>query len=161
MSYKLICFTSISCDFYRAAYDLYAFQYLIKPVTEQDFKKMLEKAGEKFQEQRTETVLLTYRGKMIHIPCSQILYIESQGHTLLFHLKNGQIEKQNGQLSDYEVMLNSDKFLRTHQSYLVNIKNMDAVDGSHFVCGKTLIPISRKYAHAKEVYRNALFDDMG
>ena len=31
----VICFVSASDDFYREAYDLYAFQYLIKPVGEE------------------------------------------------------------------------------------------------------------------------------
>lgn len=40
----LICFVSTSDDFYREAYDLYAVQYLIKPVGEESVKKLLRKA---------------------------------------------------------------------------------------------------------------------
>lgn len=39
----VICFVSTSDDFYREAYDLYAVQYLIKPVKEESVKELLQK----------------------------------------------------------------------------------------------------------------------
>ena len=38
-----ICFVSTSDDFYREAYDLYAVQYLIKPIEEESVRKLLWK----------------------------------------------------------------------------------------------------------------------
>ena len=40
-----ICFISTSNDFYREAYDLYAVQYLLKPVREEDVKQLLERVS--------------------------------------------------------------------------------------------------------------------
>ena len=39
----VICFVSTSDDFYREAYDLYAVQYLIKPIKEESVKELLQK----------------------------------------------------------------------------------------------------------------------
>lgn len=39
----VICFVSTSDAFYREAYDLYAVQYLLKPVQETDVKRLLER----------------------------------------------------------------------------------------------------------------------
>lgn len=54
--------------------------------------------------------------------CSDILYFESEGRKIKIHMRNGEVEKFNGKISDIENQLKKVKipFLRIHQSYLVN-----------------------------------------
>lgn len=155
-----ICFTSSSSDFYREAYDLYAFQYLIKPIKENEFIQMINKVNEKVKINEKK-INLSYKGKYVKIPMNQILFLESQGHTVYFYLKNGKVEKEIGQLDNYMKVLCEKRFFRTHQSYIINIYNVDELVKNYFVCEGHKVPISRKYMSVKDTYRKVLFEIMG
>lgn len=155
-----ICFTSTSSDFYREAYDLYAFQYFIKPIKENEFTQLINKVVDRVKESEKK-INLTYKGKYVKVSMDQILYLESQGHTVYFYLKNGKVEKEIGQLDKYMKVLNPKKFFRTHQSYIVNIYNVDELVKNSFICEGNIVPISRKFIDVKDTYRKVLFEIMG
>ena len=49
----IICFVSSSDRFYREAYDLFAVQYLLKPVQENDVKRLLDKVSRRMERCRS------------------------------------------------------------------------------------------------------------
>ncbi|MCQ4637609.1 LytTR family DNA-binding domain-containing protein [Anaerovorax odorimutans] len=158
-SEALICFVSASDDFYREAYDLYAFQYLVKPVGRQDFEKMLERAAHTIRRNRERVVTFERYGKPYAIPYGDILYIASQGHRLLYKCKGGVKYQSNGKLQDVAEKLDPEVFARCHQSFLVNLYNVDDLKQNMFLCEGEEIPISRPYyKDVKKQYRKALFD---
>ncbi|MDO4276431.1 MAG: LytTR family DNA-binding domain-containing protein [Eubacteriales bacterium] len=156
----LICFVSTSDDFYREAFDLYAFQYLVKPVDQGDFQRLLNRASERLAHDREHSVTLTWRGKSKSVPYGRILFIFSSGHTLYIQCKDGQSEHCTGKLDHLAAQLNSSVFVRCHQSYMVNLYNVDALEGDDFVCQGLRVPISRRYSHIKTKYRTLLFEEM-
>lgn len=48
----IFCFISTSDNFYREAYDLYAVQYLIKPVKEEEMRLLLDKVSKNLRRNR-------------------------------------------------------------------------------------------------------------
>ena len=60
----LICFISTSDDFYREAYDLYAVQYLIKPVKEESLKNLLRKVQKILDHEGEKKLIYSWWGKM-------------------------------------------------------------------------------------------------
>jgi len=156
----LICFVSTSQDFYREAYDLYAFQYLLKPVGRQAFQELLRRAAERLARDRERTVKLVWNRKYLSLPYSRILFITSRGHTLFIQCKDGTVAQHTGRLEELSEQLDSDVFVRCHQSYIVNLYNVDAMDGDEFISGGQRVPISRRYIRVKEQYRMLLFEEM-
>jgi len=74
----VICFVSTSDAFYRQAYDLYAVQYLLKPVQEADVRQLLERLVRRRGRERDQRLGYKWRGQAGFIPYSRILYIDSR-----------------------------------------------------------------------------------
>lgn len=158
----LICFVSTSDDFYREAYDLYAIQYLIKPVREEGIRKLIQRVDKELSRlsvNKEKNFIYSRRGKSGTIPYGKILYISSSGHTVFIYCTDGKVHESTGKLSDLEHQLCGDTFLRCHQSFIVNIYYVESLNGSEFTVGGERIPISRRYyTEVKNRYQEILFE---
>ena len=157
----LICFVSASDEFYREAYDLYVFQYLIKPVSEEKVGRLLDMAEKLQVREKGKTVSYTWRKTRGSIPCENILYISSRGHILTITCKDGREQESSGKLSDLEMTLDKGIFCRCHQSYLVNLYQVDNMDGYELLLSGQRIPVSRRYyQEVKRRYQEILFEEV-
>lgn len=156
----LIIFVSSSEDFYRESYDLYAFNYLIKPLEKQKLMEVLERAITDLNKDTNQVIRFSYDNRLHTINCSQLLYITSDKHNIYFHLLNNQTLKAYGKIDDFIAQLPAKVFLRCHQSYIVNLKHVTQMTANEFILGEIKVPISRKYSVlSKEKYRNQMFGD--
>lgn len=154
-----ICFISSSDAFYREAYDLYAIQYLIKPVCEHDLKQLLERIT--LESEREQGVPYKWFGQAGTIPQGRVLFISSREHTILIQCKDGTVQKCKGKLSEMEVQVCGDKFMRCHQSFLVNMYQVDSLRGNELMISGHRIPVSRRYyAEVKRRYQEILFEEV-
>lgn len=157
-----ICFVSTSDDFYREAYDLYAVQYLIKPVQEESVKKLLgrvQKEIARLSDNKERNFIYSRWGKSGLIPYGKIRYISSSGHTLFVYCTDGKIQESTGKLNDLEQQLCGDTFLRCHQSFIVNVYHVEGLNGSELTVGGEQVPVSRRYyAAVKKRYQEMLFE---
>ncbi len=157
----LICFVSTSDDFYREAYDLYAIQYLIKPVGQESINRLLEKVQKVLARQtvKEKTLVYSWWGKSGTIPYGKIRYIGTRGHTLAICCTDGKVQESTGKLNDLERQICGDVFLRCHQSYIVNIRHVESMTGTVLTVAGEQIPVSRRYyAEVKRRYQKMLFE---
>lgn len=158
----VICFVSTSDDFYREAYDLYAVQYLIKPVKEESVKELLQKVQKnqaKRLHDREKTLVYSWWGKRGAIPYGKIRYIGISGHTLSICCTDGRIQESTGKLNDLERQICGDTFLRCHQSFIINIYHVESMGNSDLTIAGERIPVSRRYyAEVKKRYQKMLFE---
>ena len=155
----VICFVSTSDDFYREAYDLYALQYLIKPVTREDIKKLVDKVAGNLIRNKEQSICIKRQGEICTIPYGKVLYVSSRGHILSVYCKDGTMEEFKGKLSDLELQGRGDTFCRCHQSFLVNLYQVDRMSGNELYVSDYRIPISRRYyAEVKKHYQKILFE---
>ncbi len=153
----IIIFLSASEEFYREAFDLYAFHYLIKPVSLADLTEVLKKAAAKISAPE-ETLQITFRRHNTILRHADIMYISSFNHTLSFHMQNGKEYTCYGRLDELDIKLASEVFVRCHKSFIVNLLYVNSLTQEGFYIGETLIPISRSYAvSAKKSYHKRLF----
>lgn len=153
----IIIFLTSSDDFYREAFDLYAFHYLIKPVNLTDLTTVIKKAADSISAPE-EILPILSRGQDILLRHADITYIESSSHILRFHMQNGREYSSYGRLDEIQTRLASDLFVRCHKSFIVNLIHVDKLVREGFHLGNILIPISRTYAQsAKESYHKRLF----
>ncbi len=157
----VICFVSSSNEFYREAYDLQDVNYLLKPVTKDTIKTLIERIERRQTKNRQQSFHYKWNGQIEAIPYGKITYINSNNHILEIHLKDGTVRRCNLKLDDVESLLDSEVFFRCHQSFIVNLYCVDRLSGADFILGDKPIPISRRYLpDAKRRYRDILFEEV-
>ena len=156
-----ICFISTSNDFYREAYDLYAVQYLLKPVREEDVKQLLERVSKNLVRNREKKLFFQSRGQTGSIPYSRILYISSREHTLSICCTGGIVQECKGRLNELAMQVCGEIFMRCHQSFLVNMYHVDSLSGADLIVAGQRIPVSRRYyTEVKKRYQEILFEEV-
>lgn len=154
----LLIFVSSSNDFYRESYDLYAFNYLIKPLANHKVVEVLQRATQHLGKDMAQVIRFSFNNILHTVRCSQILYLSSDKRIVNFHLINEKILKSYGKLDDFASQLSEEVFVRCHQSYIVNLKHVTGMTTSEFMLGDANIPISKKYyKQAREKYHYEMF----
>lgn len=85
----VICFISSSDDFYREAYDLYAVQYLLKPVKQEDLNQLIAHVSQRMDKDKKNSLGFRWHGQSGTIPYGKILYVSSRDIPCLFIAKMG------------------------------------------------------------------------
>lgn len=153
----VLIFLTTSEDFYREAFDLYAFHYLIKPIRLVDLTEVLTKAADHIHAPEETLSILSNRQKFL-LRLADIVYIDSYNHMLRFHMQDGQQYVSYGKLDEIQAQLAPGLFVRCHKSFIVNLIYVNKLTREGFHIGDTLIPISRTYAAgAKDSYYKRLF----
>lgn len=156
-----ICFVSTSNDFYREAYDLYAVQYLLKPVCREDVEQLLERVSGNMAREKQQCLAFRWRGKTGTIPYGKILYISSREHTLFIHCTDGTVQECTGKLNEMAVKICGNVFCRCHQSFIVNMYQAESLSGKELFISGSSIPVSRRYyAEVKRRYQEILFEEV-
>ena len=106
------------------AFDVGAFQYLLKPVDEEKFAQVFARAVEHVTANRdhppvSRGLTLQSANTSKTIPLDSIYYIESSNHKVELHLKDGEFVCY-AKIGDLELEL-QDQFFRIHKGYLVNL----------------------------------------
>lgn len=155
----LLIFVSTSEEFYREAFDVYAFHYLIKPVNAAEFAAVFEKALRTADKVRDDILNITYCGKSRMLKYSDIVYISSSNHKLCIYLTDGSEAYCYSKLDELASQIKSDLFVRCHKSFMVNLSHIREMTSDGFLTDSgALIPISRTcFASAKESYHRRLF----
>lgn len=160
-SEAVICFVSTSDAYYRDAYDLYAMQYLIKPVQEDEVRQLLEWIARRTERERSQRLVYKWRSQSGSIPYDKILFIDSKEHTLFIHCVDGSVQECKGKMDDLDLQICGEVFCRCHQSFIVNMYHVDRLSGNVLMMGDVDIPISRRYfTKVKSRYQEILFEEV-
>lgn len=156
-----IIFLSSSKEHYPQAYEVFAFNYIVKPFDRGRLYAVLSRALDELRKESGYKIRIQYKGSVHSVDCREILYIESRDKLLLFHLADESVLQCYGRLEEVLKELPEQSFFRCHQSFLVNLSHVVEVGDTYFRIGQTMIGISRKYGkEAKERYYACLFSHM-
>ena len=120
-----IIFLTATADFAVDSYEVEALGYLLKP---QGFEKLSQVMDRATREMTTNTYQIKIHSKIIRVPYHEVLYVESMNSKCIMHCCNDQSYVIYKRLTDIEHELNDARFLRCHQSYLVNMDYIHQVD---------------------------------
>lgn len=112
-----IAFLTATDEFALAGYEVGAAGYLLKPLAYEKFCHVMERMTKHLQE---STYSIKQRSAVIRIPYGEIIYIESINSKCILHTKNKEYVLYK-QLDKIEQELKDCRFLRCHQSFLVNM----------------------------------------
>lgn len=143
---KLLVFISASRDYVFDAYDVEAFQYLVKPIDDKKLKSVLQKAVRKTKE-RSQAFLIVNRDRQKKkLFLDDIYYFEIRGRMIEAHGIGG-IFSYYEQIGLLEKELQGKGFFRCHKSYLVNLKYVDGYNRQEIMLdnGERIVIAKRRY----------------
>lgn len=135
------------------ALDLYAFQYLLKPINEKKFAEVIERAVKEVEKHSYRRELFI-RSKKLTIAQADILYIESNGKKVEIHTVNSRESIDiYGTMDELEKELD-ENFYRCHRSYIVNMSYIAGYDNDSIFLtnGDKVYLTKKKYSEFKKAY---------
>lgn len=155
-----IIFITGNKDYLVKGYEVEAFRYLLKPIHQDRLFQALDTAADKLKEKADEVILLDTEEGQSKILLADIYYIESRGHFLRIHSVRGTMQTR-GTLSSMEQTLNKKGFIRSHRSYLVNLRRIFRLKENHCLLDNgQRIPVSRKqYPVVKKAFMDWVVDE--
>lgn len=144
------------------AFDVGAFQYLVKPVNEQKFAEVFSRAVGQIAlkaEKRRKKLVIPYAGGSKAISFHDIYYMESQNHNIVLYLKSGKLEYY-GKIGDLEKEL-AGQFYRIHRGYLINLFHVESYDRTEvrMANGDKLLLSRYKYDGFVQAYMEYILEE--
>lgn len=143
------------------AFDVGAFQYLLKPVDEEKFAQVFARAVEQIaanreNPQKGRVLTLQSANTSKTVPLDSIYYIESSNHRVELHLKDGEFACY-AKIGDLELEL-QDQFFRIHKGYLVNLSYVAGYSKTEMTLtnGERLLLSKYKYQDFVKAYLHFL-----
>lgn len=110
-------------------YEVSAFDFILKPVEYERLKEKLTKAIEFVRKNDRGKLYIKNRDVFRMIKISDIHYIESEGHKVIYHYADENFEAWDS-LDEVEKRLPADCFARCGKSYVVNLAAVVSVNGN-------------------------------
>lgn len=123
-------------------YAVDALDYILKPVSYFAFSQRLERAIVRMIKREKHYMTLNIKGGVQKLDIARIYYIESQGHNLIFHTKNGEYTTF-GTMKEMEEKLKKYSFFRGNKGYLINLEFVDSMQDIFAIVNGKPLQISR------------------
>ncbi len=150
----------------RYAYESYNYEpldFLTKPIDYMRLRKTFGKLEKPAQEKAIEKIAFSTEDGFALFPVNELLYVEKKLRKNMLYTVHGKAYPINHSMNEIELMLDGYGFFRCHQSFLVNIGNIQEVKaaerGTTYIAtmtGDVTLPVSRsKYPLLKEKLQKA------
>lgn len=131
--------------------------YLVKPISEERFKRAIEKLNfrhqspkllEKTKEkpitlEETNEFYVNIGHRLIKIDIPSVNLVKAEGDYIVIKTETNTYMVHTT-LKKIEDKLPSDLFLRVHRSYIINTKKIIDIEDNSVLIGKDVIPVSRR-----------------
>lgn len=165
-----IIFTTAFEQYAIDGYRVNALDYLLKPISYNDFIEAVNKALQWFElRKKAETpdsvqtslptdsnhIYVKSDYKIVQIELDKILYIEGLKDYIKIYTKdNPRPILSLTSMKTMEEKLPSNRFIRVHRSYIVQKQKIKIIDKGRIVFGKEYIPVSDSYKQELQNYVN-------
>lgn len=162
-NHPMVIFTTAYSEYAVEGFKLDAIDYLLKPFSFEIFERSARKAQSMMEllrlrdggvqqlpesEQSAERECISIRAdhKTSLVRYANIIYLESAGEYVRLHLADGTKLVTFFRLKNMESALPSDKFVRVHRSFIINIDHITGyTKGRVFMTGDDYVPIGENY----------------
>lgn len=154
-----IIFTTAFNQYAIEGYKVNALDYLLKPVSYQDFLLSTDKAMDWFSslnkqnlhnEDRFMFVKSDY--KLIRVCLDDIIFVEGLKDYVRIYMRSGEKIMSLMSMKKLEESLPQPEFLRVHRSWIVHMPEITTIDRFRIVFGDLFIPISDNYKEQVQAY---------
>ena len=146
------------------AFDVGAFNYIVKPFTKAKIIEVLNKAVKQAEDQRLvevaiseqaeagRTITVKSGGTNTRVILSEVQYAEIYDRRIILHMESSDDIEYYGRISDLENIAGKD-FFRVHRAYLVNLGAVKSYDSKYVHMSDVDIPVARgKYQELIRAY---------
>lgn len=142
-NHSLLVFVTVMKECVFDAFEVHAYDYLIKPLDYQRFKKTMDRAVKGLKQRAAKRVIIRKGTSCQVVPLSQIMYCEVQGRKIYIHQADGKVIDYYDKLEDFQQRVDG-RFFRCHRSYLVNLDYIRGCAAGRAVLSRgDEIPVSR------------------
>ncbi len=168
MEYNVqIIFTTAYSEYAIEGFKVNALDYLLKPVSYNDFLKSANKAKKYFDHVSNKTekiqsddehLFIKSEYKTIRINLSEIKYIEGMREYVRIHLIDSKNYMTLLSMKSLEKQLSKNQFMRVHRSFIVNLKQINVIERNRIVFDNNVyIPVSEQYKAQFQSYVDKSF----
>lgn len=155
----VLIFVTALKEYVFEAFDVSAFHYLLKPVSEDKFRRVFESAcrqAEKREQEEREQIFFRTRTRNYTLRKRDILYIESRGRKVDIHTVKDCVTVY-ATMNGLEEQLGGN-FYRCHRGYLVNLSHVAEYEPGRILLGsgEAIFMARDKYAEFVKVYMDFL-----
>jgi len=158
-----IVFTTAYSEYAVEGFQVEAVDYLLKPISfgnllkaANKVKNLIELSTNSQKESLRTTpnhLFVKSEYKLIRIELDDIKYIESQHEYIKIHLINSNPVMTQISMKNIEEQLPTDRFMRVHRSFIVNLARVSVIERNRIVFDNTIyIPISEQYKEKFQEY---------
>ncbi|MGL4229359.1 MAG: LytR/AlgR family response regulator transcription factor [Tannerellaceae bacterium] len=147
----MIIFTTAYGEYALEGFKVNAIDYLLKPVDKPDFDKAVAKAYSWFSTQvnikfNKNFLFIKSEYKIIRVNFDDIIYVQGMSEYVKIHTVNTKPVMSLLSLKLLESQLPSDRFMRVHKSFIVNLDKVNIVErGEIYFEDGTIVPVSQQY----------------
>ena len=173
-SSPMVIFTTAYAEYAIESYRLDAVDYLLKPFSFEEFSRAVAKAKSLYELMKlrdkqsqvdssvvdnasggedNESISIKADYKVTMVRFADIIFIESVGEYVRLHLTNAPAITTLFRLKNMETALPSDKFMRVHRSYIVNLGHVSGYSRSRVMLDNgEYVPVSVNYRDSFRKY---------
>ena len=152
----VLVFVTSLAQYAISGYQVGAADYFLKPITYASAHFRLQRVFSMVP-QDSPDILIRSSNATVRLKASEILYVESYAHRVIYHAEKGNFEAWDS-ISRVEEKLPREMFMRCNSGYLVNLHHVTAIEGGCALVGDARLKISDS---KKKAFTHALMDSIG
>lgn len=138
----IIIFVTNMTQYAIQGYKVGAMGYILKPVSYFSFRKHLGDAIARIKRRNNNYITIQIKNGILRLDTADIYYVESQGHSLVYHTRSG-THLSSGTMYAAEQVLENYGFSRGNKSYLINLAHVDGIQDKCASVKGELLQLSR------------------
>lgn len=157
-----VVFTTAFDKYALDGYKVNALDYLLKPVSYNEFLRAVDKAVDWFcamsgqmKKGIQDSIFVKSEYKLVRIPLDSILYVEGLKDYVKIHTDGSDPVLTLTGIGAMESRLPHDRFIRVHRSFIIQKNRIQTVERGRIVINGTYIPIGDSYREAFHAYTNS------
>ena len=152
---RAVVFITSSLEAAVDGYSVNAAGFILKPVERKNFQATMERVARQRLGEEEASISVVHNRVPLKLKLERIAWFENRLHRVFVTLTDGEVISIHQKLTELQEELGEyPGFLRCHQSYLVNLEQVERLEDScfHMKDGQ-VIPISRNfYKQSKNAY---------
>ncbi|MGC6175539.1 LytR/AlgR family response regulator transcription factor [Lacrimispora sp. 38-1] len=138
----IIIFITNMAQYAIKGYTVHATDYVLKPVSYFSFSQRLDKVIGRMNRNVKKFMAVNIKGGTVKLYLTDICYVESLGHRLIFHTLTGEYVTF-GAMKDAQEKLRNSNFFRCSKGYLLNLEHVEGVQDGCVLMKGARLPVSR------------------
>lgn len=131
-------------EYIYEAFDVEAFNYILKPVDESRISAVLQHAVAKLDSNTESYIIISKNRQVIKVDLMQVIYFEVLGRIINIHFVDHVIEFYE-RISSLEHKIPQSSFFRCHNSYIINMKYITRFTKNEVIMDNLdVVPISKR-----------------